>query len=134
VGDSIPEAVGRHRDELFAEIEAAKKLLDAQADVGSEENLCTANTFDRAVEFRKTEDAWLWRSFAILQPNPTIGLGPHGSIDLYWDRPSWRLLVNVPTDGERFATFYWDDRNEQKTRGSFDPRKFPDSVAACLMR
>ncbi|SRR5260221_4778014 len=118
--------------EVEAEIAHAKDILRLP-ELDDKESLYSEETLDRAVAFMKTHIEWVWRSYGTKAPIPTIGPGPHGRVDLYWEQPSWRLLVNIPATKDALATFYADDYGRQKTRGSVDPNKFSVTIAACLM-
>jgi len=117
---------------LEAEIQHAKTIL-GQPEMTAQEGIYSEETLDRAIAFLRTHIEGLWQSHGLNAPIPTIGPGPAGSVDLYWAQPSWRLLVNIPAATNALATFYTDDRGQQKTRGSVDPNKFSVSIAACLM-
>jgi hypothetical protein len=134
--EDTPQASSRllkaQRQEIEAEIEQAKSILKSP-ELDDKEKLYSEETLDRAVAFMKMHIEFVWRSYGMKAPIPTIGPGPHGSVDLYWEQASWRLLVNIPAATDALATFYADDHGRQKTRGSVDPNKFSVSVAACLM-
>lgn len=121
-----------HRQGLEAEIENARKIL-GEPDITAQEGIYSEETLDRAVGFLKTHIEGIWQSYGIKAPIPTIGPGPAGSVDLYWEQASWKLLINIPAATDALATFYADDHGRQKTRGSVDPYKFSVSIAACLM-
>lgn len=119
-----------HSEELEAEIERARGLAGGEIDG---ETVYSVGTLDRAVVFLKMHVEWLWQTCGIKAPVPMIGPGPAGSVDLFWQRRFWKLLVNIPAAEDAFATFYGDDYGPQKTKGTIDPNKVSISVAACLM-
>ena len=122
------------RKELDAEIDRSQKILDLKEDWdGDQSPGYKAETLDRAISFLITHSEWLWKSYGIKAPVPRIGPGPDGSIDLYWKRKAWELLVNIPADTSKRATFYGDNYGPEKTRGSFDPGTVNLSVAAWLI-
>lgn len=120
------------RQELEAEIGQAESVLRLP-EMNGQEQLYSEKTLDRAVAFLKMHIEELWRSYGFRASVPVIGPGPDGSVDLFWERVSWKLLVNIPATTDALATFYGDDHGRQKTKGSFDPNKFSFSIAACLM-
>lgn len=120
------------RQGLEAEIEHAQNIL-RQPNITAEEGIYSRETLDRAVSFLKTHIEGLWQAYGSKAPMPTIGPGPAGSVDLYWEQKSWKLLINIPPAADALATFYADDYGRQKTRGSIDPNKFSIGVAAWLM-
>jgi hypothetical protein len=131
--DDTPRASSRllksQRQELEAEIEQAKSILE----IHDQEGLYSEETLDRAIAFLRVHAEGLWRSYGFSAPIPTIGPGPNGSVDLFWEQVSWKLLVNIPATRDALATFYRDDHGRQKAKGSFDPDKFSVNIAACLM-
>lgn len=118
--------------ELEAEIRQAESVL-GPPEINGQERLYSEETLDRAVAFLRMHIEGLWRSYGFKTPIPTIGPGPDGSVDLFWEQVSWKLLVNIPATTDALATFYGDDHGRQKTKGSLDPNKFSFSIAACLM-
>jgi hypothetical protein len=67
-------------------------------------------------------------------PAPRIGPGPNGSVDLYWKEKDWELLINIPADSGKMATFYGDDYGSQKIKGSFSPNSFNYGIVPWLIR
>lgn len=119
---------------LKAEIEQAKRILELEDDWDGEGSSgYSEDTFNRAVAFLTTHAEWLWESCSKRSPAPRIGPGPDGSIDLHWKQPSWELLVNIPADANEMATFYGDNYEAQKIRGSLDPKNFNLGIATWLM-
>jgi hypothetical protein len=120
-----------HRQELEAEIEQARAILDHPDAV--DEHTYSIETLDRSVAFLQKHIESAWRSYAAKAPIPTIGPGPSGSVDLYWKQPYWKLLVNIPSDASASATFYGDDYARHKTKGSLDPNEISVTILAWLM-
>jgi hypothetical protein len=120
------------RKNIEAEIEYAKSIL-GQPEVDGEESFYSEETLDRAIAFLKTHIEWAWRAHGAKAPIPTIGPGPHRSVDLYWKQPSWKLLVNVPANKDLPATFYGDNYGRQKIKGSLDPTELSIPIIAWLM-
>jgi len=121
-------------EELSAEIERAKEILALPEDWDGEGSASySAPTFARAVEFLKTHSQYL-RDFGLVMPVPTITAGPDGSIDIHWKRASWELLVNIPVDGRKMASFYGDDYGVQQIRGTVNPETCNSGLAAWLMK
>lgn len=94
----------------------------------STEALSRAKTFllERSKQFRK-----ICGYFPVV---PQIGSGPNESIDLYWKEKDWELLINIPAESEKMATFYGDDYGSQKIKGSFDPSSFNYGIVPWLTR
>jgi hypothetical protein len=121
------------REELEAEIEQAKALVNDGPFVDEEIGSYSSQTLQRAIEFLKTHIEWVWRKRGKNAPLPTIGPGPDRSIDLYWKEQSWKLLVNIPAGDEALATFYGDDYGTQTTKGSVHPKELSLAIVAWLM-
>lgn len=120
--------------ELDAEIDRAKGILTLPDDWDGEgSSSYSATTFDRAVEFLKTHSKSL-RAFGLEMPIPTIAPGPAGSIDVHWKRTSWELLVNIPAEGGRVASFYGDDYGVQQIRGTLNTEAGNSGLVAWLMK
>jgi hypothetical protein len=120
-----------HQQEIEAEIDRAR-AISRRGEIDGE-YVYSEETLDRAVAFMKAHIEWLWRTCGIKAPVPMIGNGPTQSVDLFWQRPSWKLLVNIPAAQDALATFYGDDYGPQKTKGTLDPKKLSTSIVACLM-
>ena len=119
---------------LKAEIDQAKRILELKDDWDGEGSPgYSEDTFNRAIAFLTTHAQWLWESCGICLPVPRIGPGPDGSIDIHWKQTSWELLVNIPADASEMATFYGDNYEAQKIRGSLDPKNFNLGIATWLM-
>jgi hypothetical protein len=54
-------------------------------------------------------------------PAPKILPGPEGSIDLHWKRAQFELLMNIPNDSSKPATFYGDDYGKSCIKGNLNP-------------
>jgi len=120
-------------EELQTEIEKAKKILELTNDWdGQGAESYASDTFDRAITFLAAHSDFL-KQFGLALPVPHIGAGPNGSIDLHWKSASWELLVNVPADMTKMASFYGDNYGVQKIKGSVDPKTCNPGLAAWLM-
>ena len=120
-----------HRQKLEVEVQQARTII-APDEANDDQDLPTEETLNRAIAFLRTHMNWVWRSRGTLAPVPTIGPGPSGSVDLYWRTPYWKLLVNIPASNGALATFYGDDYNRQKTKGSLDPDALSIPIIAWL--
>ncbi len=92
-------------------IQEAQTILELKDDWDGEGSLeYAASTLERANEFLLGNALGLWRSQRLHIPAPVIGPGPDGSIDIHWQLATRTLLVNVPADVNKPATFYGSDR------------------------
>jgi hypothetical protein len=108
--------------ELDKEIERAKCILDGVVEGEDEEDfpIYTKAALARAIVFLRSQSDQFRKIGVSSVPVPKIGPGPNSSVDLHWRREGWELLVNIPSDSNRPATFYGDDYGVQKIKGSFD--------------
>lgn len=79
------------------------------------------STWDRACQFLIQQAVFCHEVFGKELPSPKILPGPDASIDLHWKRERFELLVNIPSDLTKLATFYGDDRGSVSIRGSLNP-------------
>ncbi|MDQ2830728.1 MAG: hypothetical protein M3Y74_16985 [Chloroflexota bacterium] len=95
-------------------IQEAQTILDLQDDWDGEGSAgYAASTLKRASEFVLDNALRLWRSQRLHIPAPVIGPGPDGSIDIHWQLATRTLLVNVPANADKPATFYGSDRTSR---------------------
>jgi hypothetical protein len=111
------------------------------------EYLSIYNAIERSRYIGQLEDDWndegakgysplTWRRtayFAAVQANsardagvsigiPTIAPADHGSIDIHWQNNDRDLLINVPADPNKRATYYGASRAGETTSGLLDAR------------
>ncbi len=115
VGFQIPEedypALPSALRDVETAIQESRTLLDLKDDWDGEGSRgYAASTLERATEFLLTNVLSLWKSQRAYVPAPVIGPGPDGSIDINWQFTARKLLVNVPADADKPATFYGSDR------------------------
>lgn len=124
---------GAKREELRRKIAKAERHLDL-VDEAEDEDIgrYSKATLERAAAFLIMHADFL-AQYDLSLPIPTIGPGPNGSVDLHWKRRSWELLVNIPAEPTRMATFYGDNYGVQKIKGSVDPKICNVGLAAWLM-
>lgn len=121
-----------HLKELETEIERVEDLLRSQAEVEHQGTPVSRATFDRAIAFLKKESSQLWVRTGVTLPAPTMGLGPDGSIDLFWSSENVELLINVPADSEELATYYGTDNRQQTIKGYLNLSTYSPMVAAWI--
>lgn len=91
-------------------------------------------TLFRAKSFLLAQSKQFHKIFGYFPPVPQIGAGPNGSVDLYWKKTGWELLINIPAEDGKMATFYGDDYGLQKIKGSLDPNSFHYGIVPWLIR
>jgi len=118
---------------LRTEIEYAKAMLVRSDDEDEDAPRFSKDAFSRAIEFLRAQSTQFRKMLGSFAPTPSIGPGPDGSVDLHWKKQGWELLVNIPADPGKIATFYGDNYGAQKIKGSFDPKTFNYGIIAWLM-
>ena len=118
-----------------AALAAARWMLAPAPDVEVEGfTPCSKDTWDRMESFLTRHTREFLRSFRKVIPAPEILPGPKGSIDILWKSPLCELLVNIPTDPSKPATFYGDDKESMTIKGHLDPSRPNPGLLAWLMR
>lgn len=108
--------------ELNSVIDKSRRLVDLGDDWDDEGALAIAErTWERATGFLKRQAERLWSEASRLLPVPDIMPVPNGSIDLHWETDEYELLINVPDDPNKPASFYGDHYDEIQIRGTLDP-------------
>jgi len=124
----------RELDHIRVVIAESRSLLELEPDADSPHTPPSEGTWKRAVEFLAKNAQWVLDSLGHIVDAPEILPGPHGSIDLDWDYPSYEVLINIPTDPQAKAGFYGDDRGEIAIKGAFDPSAFNVGLLLWLAR
>ncbi len=81
-------------------------------------------TWERAVGFLRLHASKFWLETGRAMPAPIIGPGPDGSIDLFWTKATFELLVNIPIDESAPATFYGEDYGRQTIEGTISTSEY----------
>ncbi len=107
--------------ELMAEVNRSSRMSEWQDNWdGDGSPAYTKATLARAADFLLRNVTALWAEYKLSAPVPDIAPGPGGSLDLDWHDTNRELLVNIPADPNKPATFYGDDRANIKLKGSLD--------------
>ena len=88
----------------------------------------------RAAIFLRAQNKSILELFKGEAPVPKITPGPDGSIDLFWEQPSWELLVNIPANKARPASYYGEDSDGAMFKGSFNVLEHKIGLLAWLMK
>lgn len=91
-------------------------------------------TWKRAVDFVRLHCYTAWRISGKSVPAPNVFPGPDGSIDVHWRTEEFELLVNVPADLSRPATFYGDDYVDICIKGTVVTSRDNPGILQWLMR
>lgn len=113
-------------------IELSRSLLNLAADWdGDDAEPIALQTWTRATEFLK---ATLVRSGATGSvPVPNISPCRDGSIDLFWSRGSFRLLINIKPAGCEQSDYYGETTDGFVVKGTFDPARHDLSAVLRLL-
>jgi hypothetical protein len=135
-GESTFEAFAQDEDHaLNEELAHAENLLGQPIDEDEEgSSSFSSETLLRAKTFLLAQSKQFHKISGYFPPVPHIGSGPNGSIDLHWKQNDWELLVNIPVESSKMATFYGDDYGAQKIKGSFDPTSLHYGIVPWLIR
>src|SRR5438876_3492859 len=90
-------------------------------------------TWQRAWDFLVRQANFPRESLGRDLPVPRILPGPHGSIDVHWKMPRFELLVNIPKDTSKPATFYGDDFGNSSIRGHLNPAEAIPGLVVWLL-
>jgi hypothetical protein len=90
-------------------------------------------TWQRACDFLVRQASFARESLGRDLPVPRILPGPHGSLDVHWKMPRFELLVNIPHDPSKPATFYGDDFGNSSIRGNLNPDEAIPGLIAWLL-
>ncbi len=113
---------------LFKTMDKSQYILqleDDWDDAGGEKY--EAQTWINAMSFLARYAQHLFNDFNIIINSPKIYHGPKGSIDILWEPSAYRLVINIPKDGNK-AMFYADDYKDQITEGVFHLDNFNISL------
>ena len=120
--------------ELYKEIEKSKYILQYENNWDDEGSIgYAAKTWERGVQFITDYAKWTLDNMSIAIPTPKIYPGPHGSIDILWKGSNYKLLVNIPKDTNKDASFYGDCEWE-KIKGTFNPSKIKPGILLNLLK
>ena len=140
IGTGHPSSSSRQhtgeRDQgLNNELAQAESMLERPRDEDEEDTSAfSSETLLRAKTFLLGQSKQFRKICGHFPPVPRIGSGPNGSVDLYWKEKDWELLINIPAEDGKMATFYGDDYGAQKIKGSFDPNSFNYGIVPWLIR
>jgi hypothetical protein len=126
-GGMIWETLPDQIQEIAEEIARSRYILDLEST--DDEIVCNEETWSRAATLLSRISLYIFGQYREKIEVPRILPGPDGSIDIHWDELGYELLINIPADPKKSATFYGDNRRQSKFKGSFDPKR-EDSTAS----
>ena len=112
-------------------LETASEIVSVRFD--QDEPTILSAAFDRARKFLRTQSLEMKKRLGYFPPTPNISPGPNGSVDLHWEQPTWRLLVNIPAT-ETHASFYGECAGNGKIKGNLDPNRWNLGITSWLSK
>lgn len=109
---------------IVSSLKFAEKILtleDNWDNNGAEK--ISSDTWLAAVSFLVKYSETVYTNGGLIIDAPNIYPSASGSIDIDWETETYGLLINIAKGG-KVATYYGDDKLEQKTEGIFNPIKF----------
>ena len=106
--------------EMAFAINESKKLLDLQEDWDSEGALIVPKfVWERAAKVLSMYSKWIWENRGIVLLTPSIDAIADGSIDIMWNSPKARLLLNIRNNQTISEGHYYGDtyNGENKFKG-----------------
>lgn len=104
---------------LETQIERAEEMLRNGTD-DEDVPMFSRNALDRAIALLWAQSAHSRREQQCFSPTPHIGPGPEGSVDLFWKRVDWELLINIPSNITESITYFGDRYGTKSTKGHFE--------------
>ncbi len=118
---------------LEEEIERSKYILNFEEDWDDEgAGKYKPETWERGIKYLKGHARWLKKNRGISIDTPTISHGPDGSIDILWETETYKLLLNIPEDLNKKATFYGEDKLGLNLEGELNTDLFNEGLTLWL--
>jgi hypothetical protein len=109
IGKSVSE-LPNELSEMVSVIKESQKLLDLQEDWDSEGALAVPKfVWERATKALSMYSKWIWENKGIVLLTPSIDALADGSIDIMWNSPRARLLLNVRNNVTSSEAHYYGD-------------------------
>jgi hypothetical protein len=104
-----------------AAINASKLILNLQQGWDDESGIgYSVETWQRAASFVKTQLFLARDRPGVRFSAPMINPADGGTIDVYWQLPDRKLLINIPSEAESKATFYGEAATGETIGGKID--------------
>jgi hypothetical protein len=117
--EKLEDQLPRKKEEIENLINSARWILSLEDDWDDEGSQgYTMDTWLRAINFLKKQLEVLKDDFCCHPtPLPQIAPANKGSIDLSWELTDRQLLVNIPSDPSRLATYFGENDIGETTSG-----------------
>ena len=113
-------------------IDASRRILDLNPGWDDEGALTCTQAWHRATDFLRRQARWVFDHLGVVLDGPELLPLSDGSIDMHWDLGSCELLINVPSDESRPASFYGDDRGALNIKGTLFTETFNEGLLQWL--
>lgn len=118
---------------LEEEIEHSKYILNFEEDWDDEgASKYKPETWNRGIKYLKGHARWLKENRGISIDTPKISHGPDGSVDILWETEAYKLLLNIPEDINKKATFYGEDKLGFNLEGELNTDLFNEGLTLWL--
>jgi hypothetical protein len=105
---------------LRSAINSSKWILDLDDNFDGEGSIGFKEaTWKRAVDYVEKQMKVLWMNGLNNIDVPRILPATEGNIAIHWKNPRYELLITIPAESDKPATFYGDNYGELKIKGSF---------------
>lgn len=120
--------------ELDREVENSKYILALENDWDDEGSVAYQEaTWKKAIQFTSNYAKWVFDETSRVIPTPKIAPGPNGSIDILWKSSNYRLLINIPDNLKKQASFYGDNYSTDTIEGTFNPSNFNQGLLLTIL-
>lgn len=113
-------------------IEGTRWILVLKPGWDGESALPCVQAWHRATEYLRRQAHWVMDRFGVMLDAPDVMPLADGSIDIHWDSETCELLINVPPDANRPASFYGDDRGSLHIKGTLATEAFNEGLLQWL--
>lgn len=113
-------------------IDASRWILDLKSNWDGERAVSCDAAWHRATEYLRRQVRWVFERLGATLEAPELMPLADGSIDIHWETPACELLINVPSDASRPASFYGDDRGELNIKGTLATESFNEGLLQWL--
>ncbi len=120
--------------EIYQEIENSKYILELDDDWDDEGGVAyQESTWKRTIQFISSYTKWVFDEISLVIPTPKIAPGPNGTIDILWKSSNYRLLINIPDNLKKQASFYGDNYSTDTIEGTFNPSNFNQGLLLTIL-
>ncbi|MCX6234784.1 MAG: hypothetical protein NT175_08680 [Bacteroidetes bacterium] len=121
--------------ELIEKIQSSKFILELKDNWDDEDSKgYSEKTYVNAINFFKRYAQWIWDERGVIIDTPNILPSNEGSIDLFWSKMEYDLLINIPAYPNNVARFYGDNKKDSKIEGEFPLNSYNQGIFLSLLQ